>query len=72
VTHPAARQLRQIRGERFFQVFDDWLELSLAAFCRDEDRYMATMKRYGPRENGKEHPRRTILLGRSAQSSSRW
>ena len=56
MTHPAARELRQIRGERFFQVFDDWLELSLAAFCRDEDRYMATMKRYGARENGKEHP----------------
>ena len=54
-THPAVRELRQIEG-RFFRKFDDWLDLMLAAFAGDEERYMATMSRYGPREPGKSHP----------------
>ncbi|WP_041787788.1 hypothetical protein [Rhodomicrobium vannielii] len=54
-THPAVRELRKIEG-RFFQKFDDWLDLMLSAFSRDEDRYMATMSRYGPRVPGTDHP----------------
>jgi len=54
-THPAVRELRKIEG-RFFRKFDDWLDLMLAAFAGDEERYMATMSRYGPREPGKSHP----------------
>lgn len=49
------QELRKIEG-RFFRKFDDWLELMLAAFGADEERYMATMSRYGPREPGKPHP----------------
>ncbi|MDZ4790809.1 MAG: N-6 DNA methylase [Hyphomicrobiales bacterium] len=56
MTHPVARELRKIAGVRFFQRFYDWLELSLAAFCRDEERYMETMRRYGPLVPGKNHP----------------
>ena len=54
-THRAVRELRKIDG-RFFRKFDDWLDLMLAAFAGDEERYMATMSRYGPREPGKSHP----------------
>jgi hypothetical protein len=54
-THPAVRELKKIEG-RFFTKFDDWLDLMLAAFCKDEERYMATMRRYGPQETGKAHP----------------
>jgi hypothetical protein len=54
--HPAVRELRKIDGERFFRRFDDWLDLMLAAFSRDEERYMATIGRYGLREPGKPHP----------------
>ncbi|KAI94735.1 hypothetical protein T281_09300 [Rhodomicrobium udaipurense JA643] len=54
--HPATQELRKIAGERFFRVFDDWLELALAAYAREEDRYMEVIRRYGPREAGKEHP----------------
>ena len=56
MTHPAAKHLKEIRNERFYRVFDDWLELMIAAHTRDEDNYMKTMRRYGPRETGKEHP----------------
>lgn len=54
-THPAVQELRKIEG-RFFRKFDDWLDLMLSAFGKDEERYMATIGRYGPREPGKPHP----------------
>jgi hypothetical protein len=45
-----ASHLYRITHQRFFQSFDDWLALAVAAFLRDEDTYMAIMRRYGPRE----------------------
>ena len=56
MSHPVINHLQQIHHERIYRVFDDWLTLALAAYCGDEEAYMATMKRYGPREDGKDHP----------------
>jgi hypothetical protein len=46
----------RLSGKRFFAVYDDFLELSVNAFCRDDNAYMEIMKRYGPRIKGQEHP----------------
>jgi hypothetical protein len=56
MTHPAVLELKKIEGERFFRKFDDWLGLMLAAFERDDPRYLAILERYGPREEGNPHP----------------
>jgi hypothetical protein len=62
MTHAIAQELYGIQaltGDRFFKLFDDWLALATAALSSDigkEARYMAVMRRYGPREAGKPHP----------------
>ena len=60
--HPVAKHLYEIQavtGDPFFRIFDDWLGLAVAALSQapdKEDRYMAIMRRYGPRISGKPHP----------------
>lgn len=57
VAAPAiAKHLHQIAHQHFFTSFDDWLALSVNAFLRDDDAYMAIMRKYGSREEGKQHP----------------
>jgi hypothetical protein len=63
VSHPIADHLYKIQaqtGDHFFKLFDDWLGLTLAAFCKqpgqDDEPYMAIMRKYGPRITGREHP----------------
>jgi type I restriction-modification system DNA methylase subunit len=54
-----ARHLQRITHQHFFRTFEDWLALAVNAFLRDEDAYMAIMRRYGPREKSmheKDHP----------------
>ena len=46
----------QITHQHFFTSFDDWLALAVNAFLRDDDAYMAIMRKYGPRESGRPHP----------------
>lgn len=59
MSHPIAKHLYQIQaatGEGFFRLWDDWLSLAVAAFCRDDAAYMSVMSRYGPRVPNKTHP----------------
>ena len=54
-----ANHLHRITHQHFFTTFDDWLALAVNAFLRDEEAYMAIMRRYGPREapmGEKDHP----------------
>lgn len=54
-----AAHLQRITHQRFFRSFEDWLALAVNAFLRDDDAYMAIMRRYGPREapmGKKDHP----------------
>ena len=60
-TAPAdiARHLQRITHQHFFRSFEDWLALAVNAFLRDDDAYMAIMRRYGPRDapmGTKDHP----------------
>ena len=61
--HPIAQNLYKIQaqtGDHFFKLFDDWMGLALAAFCKqpgqDDEPYMAIMRKYGPRTVGRDHP----------------
>lgn len=45
-----AKHLQRITHQHFFRTFEDWLALSINAFLRDDDAYMAIMRRYGPRQ----------------------
>jgi N-6 DNA Methylase len=63
VPHPIAQQLYKIQattGDNFFKLWDDWLGLAVAALSKhteaDEEKYMAIMRKYGPRVLGKDHP----------------
>ena len=54
-----AKHLYRITHQHFFRSFDDWLALTVNAFLRDDDAYMAIMRTYGPREapmGEKDHP----------------
>jgi type I restriction-modification system DNA methylase subunit len=51
-----AKHLYAIQHQHFFRSFEDWLALAVNAFLRDDDAYMAIMRRYGPRADGKEQP----------------
>lgn len=54
-----AKHLTAITHQHFFRTFEDWLALAVNAFLRDDDAYMAIMRRYGPREapmGEKDHP----------------
>lgn len=44
-----ARHLQRITHQHFFTTFDDWLALAVNAFLRDEEAYMAIMRKYGAR-----------------------
>ena len=44
-----ARHLQRITHQHFFRSFEDWLALSVNAFLRDDEAYMAIMGKYGPR-----------------------
>jgi len=54
-TRQIAKHLYEIRDRRFFEAFDDWLTASVAAFAHDEDAYIAIIRKYGPRIQGKPH-----------------
>lgn len=56
-TAPAeiAKHLQRITHQRFFRTFEDWLALAINAFLRDDEAYMAIMRRYGPREAPMPH-----------------
>jgi N-6 DNA Methylase len=63
VPHPIADHLYKIQaatGDSFFKLWDDWLGLAVAALSKqtdaDEEKYMAIMRKYGPRIDGKDHP----------------
>ncbi len=63
MSHPIAQELYKIQastGDSFFKLWDDWLALAVAALARqpgdDDERYMAIMRKYGPRLPGKDHP----------------
>jgi hypothetical protein len=45
-----AGHLQRITHQHFFRTFEDWLALAVNAFLRDDEAYMAIMRRYGPRE----------------------
>lgn len=51
-----AKHLYRITHQHFFTSFDDWLALATNAFLRDDPAYMTIMRKYGPREPGKDHP----------------
>ena len=54
-----AAHLYKISHQHFFRSFEDWLALAINAFLRDEEAYMAIMRRYGPRTapmGEKDHP----------------
>ena len=54
-----ARHLQLIAHQHFFRSFEDWLALAINAFLRDDDAYMAIMRRYGPRDapmDTNDHP----------------
>jgi len=54
-----SRHLQRITHQHFFKAFEDWLALAVNAFMRDDNAYMANMRRYGPREapmNERDHP----------------
>lgn len=44
-----AKHLQRITHQHFFKSFEDWLALSINAFLRDDDAYMAILRKYGPR-----------------------
>jgi hypothetical protein len=44
-----AGHLQRITHQHFFRSFEDWLALAVNAFLRDDEAYMAVMRRYGPR-----------------------
>ncbi|HRD74660.1 MAG TPA: N-6 DNA methylase, partial [Hyphomicrobiaceae bacterium] len=44
-----AAHLQRITHQHFFRTFEDWLALAVNAFLRDDDAYMAIVRRYGPR-----------------------
>ncbi|MBA4173410.1 MAG: hypothetical protein C0511_12385 [Hyphomicrobium sp.] len=61
--HPIAQHLYKIQaqtGDSFFKLWDDWLNLAVAALSRqegdDDERYMTIMRTYGPRTPGRDHP----------------
>lgn len=54
--HLIAQHLYRITHQHFFKSYDDWLALAVCAFLRDDPAYMEIMRRYGPREAGREHP----------------
>lgn len=57
--HPIARHLYAIAastGNSFFRLYDDWLAVATAAFCRDGPAYLKILAHYGPRIPGKDHP----------------
>lgn len=51
-----AAHLKRIDHQHFFTSFDEWLALSIHAFTKDEDAYMAIINRHGPRVEGRCHP----------------
>lgn len=54
-----AEHLQRITHQHFFRSFEEWLTLAINAFLRDDEAYMAIMRRYGPREapmGVKDHP----------------
>jgi N-6 DNA Methylase len=53
-------KIQAVTGDSFFKMWDDWLGLAIAALSKqtdaDEEKYMAIMRKYGPRIDGKDHP----------------
>jgi N-6 DNA Methylase len=54
-----AKHLQRITHQHFFRTFEDWLGLAINAFLRDEEAYMAIMRKYGARAapmDKQDHP----------------
>ena len=62
-----AGHLSRITHQHFFRNFEDWLALAVNAFLRDDEAYMAIMRRYGLREAPMGDGRLQVGNGRPAQ-----
>jgi type I restriction-modification system DNA methylase subunit len=64
ITNPLDNICRD--GHDFTRVYDDWMQISLAAFCRDDDLYEAIIKPYKRDEKRADEYQRNFALALSA------